>query len=359
MLNVCGLKRKLLDIQEFKNTLLKCDISLLCETKLDNADNELIQEAIHKLKLKAFFKNRRIVSAWRSGGLCIIYNENIEKYVTYVESKCNLVQWLKIDKSLLGTDKHVLIGNTYIPPVGTRYESVTPFFDLQDELMRFKDSHICIAGDLNSHSGTDRDYVISEDFTPDQLAFDSESQCLLTNTAWLSSKMFNLSRSNTDFRKVDIHGRQLIEFCKSNGLFICNGRMITDPNGKATTKQGSVIDYMLASPVIINQIKNFFVHDFDAIYSDKHCRVSWSITCSSPIETNTNNQESNMINIKKTHRNMWTSDKAIIFSEQLDVNEVNNIRGHLTNNTIDVTCMLSKIQKNSLKSQQIRYSDIN
>ena len=134
MLNVCGLKRKLLDIQEFKNTLLKCDISLLCETKLDNADNELIQETINKLKLKAFFKNRRIVSAWRSGGLCIIYNENIEKYLTYVESKCNPVQWLKIDKSFLGTDKDVLIGNTYIPPVGTRYESVTPFLDLLEPI---------------------------------------------------------------------------------------------------------------------------------------------------------------------------------------------------------------------------------
>ena len=56
ILNVCGLKRKLLDIPEFKDTLIKHDISLLCETKLDKADIELINESINISISKLFIK---------------------------------------------------------------------------------------------------------------------------------------------------------------------------------------------------------------------------------------------------------------------------------------------------------------
>ena len=345
IINVCGLKRKLLDIPEFKDTLIKHDISLLCETKLDDVDKELINESINNINLKAFYKNRETRNPWRSGGLCIIYNVNIEKHLTYVESKCNLVQWLKIDKSLMGTDKDIVIGNTYIPPVGTKYVSATPYLDLQDELMRFRDSHICITGDLNSHTGTKRDYVVSDDFIPDQLNFDMEAQALLNNIAKLNTNNCKLNRSNEDPKQIDIYGKHLIEFCKSNGLLICNGRLNSEPNGKATTTQGSVIDYLLANPCIIKNIRNFSVHDFDAIFSDKHSRVSWSIMCSTPIINSNSNKESNIISIKKTHRNMWTSEKAIPFSEQLDINEVNNIRENLSSNVSDVTCILNRLQK--------------
>ena len=78
ILNVCGLRRKI-EIPEFRNALKSHDISLLCETKLDDADNDTIQEAVKDLNLKVFFKNRKALSARRSGGLCIIINKNIEK----------------------------------------------------------------------------------------------------------------------------------------------------------------------------------------------------------------------------------------------------------------------------------------
>ena len=65
-----------------------------------------------------------------------------------------------------------------------------------------------------------------------------------------------LDRSNLDRRKLCTHGLQLIDFCKTNSIFIFNGRMITDKTGKATTTKGSLIDYMLASPVIISKTDN-------------------------------------------------------------------------------------------------------
>ena len=110
IINVCGLKGKL-DIPEFKNNLRLFDISLLCETKLDKMDENYIIDIITPLRLKAFFKHRKTLSTWRSGGLCILYKEHMEKYIKHINSNCKLVQWLLISKLLIGTDKDVLVGS--------------------------------------------------------------------------------------------------------------------------------------------------------------------------------------------------------------------------------------------------------
>ena len=84
-INVCGLKSKL-DIPEFRDTLKVYDISLLCETKLDECDEEYILSLISPLKLKAFFKHRKTLTAWRSGGLCILYKKSLDKYFFCINS---------------------------------------------------------------------------------------------------------------------------------------------------------------------------------------------------------------------------------------------------------------------------------
>ena len=207
---MCGLRGKL-DIIEFRNKLQSFDISFLSETKLDDADIDTIQGIITNLGLKAFFKNRKCLTAWRSGGLCILYKVNIEKYISHVISNCKLVQWLKISKAFLGTGKDVMFGNTYVPPDGTRYQNLTPFMDLREEVRKYENHHVCIAGDLNSHTGTDRDYVVAEDFEPEQLDFDSEAQNYLNNINLLKHHKISLSRSNVDRRK-NVYGNQLIDF---------------------------------------------------------------------------------------------------------------------------------------------------
>ena len=148
-----------------------------------------------------------------------------------------------------------------------------------------------------------------------------------------------------DHRRPNQRGNQLIKFCKSNNLFISNGRLNSDMSGKATTSDGSLIDYMIASPVLLCKVENFLVHDFDAIFSDKHCRVSWSIKCiNQPHNLNKITDTSNVISIKKTHRNMWASDKAIDFTKQLKVNDINNIKNKLDNHETHIDCILSDVQ---------------
>ena len=238
-----------------------------------------------------------------------------------------------------------MIGNTYVPPEGTRYQSLTPFQDLQEEVVKFDNCYICIAGDLNSHTGTVRDYIEINDFMPEQLDFDSEVHNHLSSIRWLQDHNISLGRSNVDHRILNNHGTQLIEFCKTNNLLICNGRLNCDKIGKATTSEGSLLDYLLASPAILNKIEMFSVYEFDAIFSDKHCRVSWSIKCYNQSHINIKDERSNLITIKKGHRNMWTSESATVFSNQINIDEVNNIKEDLDNSNTEINSILNDIQK--------------
>ena len=67
----------------------------------------------------------------KSGGLAVAIHKNITKYVTYIESDCNLVLWFKIDKHLVKTDSNILFGVTYVPPESSDYADNDPFLSIQ------------------------------------------------------------------------------------------------------------------------------------------------------------------------------------------------------------------------------------
>ena len=61
-------------------------------------------------------------------------------------------------------------------------------------------------------------------------------------------------------------------------ICIFNGRAGEDRGvGKATTKNNSLIDYVIGSPYILSKVKNFKVNPFDPLFSDCHCMVEWQI----------------------------------------------------------------------------------
>ena len=41
---------------------------------------------------------------------------------------------------------------------------------------------------------------------------------------------------------------------------------------------------------------------------------------------------------------MWTSDKSVAFADQMNINEISNIRSSLADNNTDVNCIMEKIQ---------------
>ena len=74
-----------------------------------------------------------------------------------------------------------------------------------------------------------------------------------------------------------MRGKQLLSLCKSHGLLIANGRTGYDKlNGNFTTKDNSVIDYVVMSAGLLAKVDTLELVIFDPLISDVHKAVEFS-----------------------------------------------------------------------------------
>jgi hypothetical protein len=60
--------------------------------------------------------------------------------------------------------------------------------------------------------------------------------------------------------RIFISKNLLLEFCKYNNMFICNGRMCNDKGvGKFTSKDASLVDYVIGSIRLLTLVRHFSV----------------------------------------------------------------------------------------------------
>ena len=199
-------------IPEFKENLCNYSIICLCETKLDDIDNEDISCQLDNLGFSVYFKNRKPISNYRSGGLCVIIKKDLQEFVSIVETDSKLVQWFKIDKTLTGYDKDVIVGNVYIPPEGTRYQNDVPLVEIQDEMVNFAmDKLICLTGDFNAHTKTNRDFIAGNEFIMNQLEFNSKISAMLDDVGTLDVLGIQINRNSQDIKNVNSQGNSLLQ----------------------------------------------------------------------------------------------------------------------------------------------------
>ena len=72
-----------------------------------------------------------------------------------------------------------------------------------------------------------------------------------------------------DQHKINKWGSLLLEFCKTTGMCIVNGRF-GPPSSKCTTINDTVIDYFICTPTMLSFISNMNVHTFNPCLSDVH-----------------------------------------------------------------------------------------
>ena len=108
--------------------------------------------------------------------------------------------------------------------------------------------NILICGDLNSRTGTEPDFVILDNSNNDVLPDD-----------YVPDEFF--VRSSED-KTINSNGRKL-DFCKQNGLRICNGRIGEDRNfGKCTfigSAGRSLVNYVISNPLMFEVFRKFRV----------------------------------------------------------------------------------------------------
>ena len=93
-INVCGIKQ-ILVCPDFIELILKYDVCIFVETKLDDIDSLTIP------KNYQYFSKIRKRCKTKSCGIVIIYKSELHKYLHFYKTECEFVQWVKFSKDIV------------------------------------------------------------------------------------------------------------------------------------------------------------------------------------------------------------------------------------------------------------------
>ena len=159
---------------------------------------------------------------------------------------------------------------------------------------------------------------------------------------------------------INVYGYQMLDVCKSNYLFILNGRFGEDKiSPKLTCKDASTVDYFISSPQIFAHTADFQVHDFSTLYSDSHCPIALHLGNCSGTTPGTEIRDCANSKIKL---NLWNKEKKEIFTENLNRSYIADIDAKLNflNCAEDVTVsdinsVINDINDHFLKTCEITF----
>ncbi|CAG2187369.1 unnamed protein product [Mytilus edulis] len=201
------------------------------------------------------------------------------------------------------------------------YSSKDAFDEIETELITLKDQSTATAllGDFNARSGSLCDYIIPDDELSKILNYDGidEIDRCLYDYHYLCLYNVPLQRSSEDKGRINVYDNKLLQLCKNNCLYIANGRIGNDTNiGKVTSKETSLVDYLIVSGDLFPYITEFEVIDFDSLFSDIHCRLQFNLSSMLPDDLLHKN---NSPNVPSKHIR-WIGDKRDQFVDSVERN---------------------------------------
>lgn len=131
--------------------------------------------------------------------------------------------------------------------------------------------------------------------------------------------MCSETRVTQDAHRPNNYGNKLIEFCKTLGLYIMNGRVGKDQYvGALTCKNSSVVDYAIGAASFISMVYDFEILEFDQMYSDVHSGLSLSLKVDIENATKRNVGEQSVDMIEddmhiSVEKYLWHKDKQNSF----------------------------------------------
>ncbi|CAC5386352.1 E3.2.1.14 [Mytilus coruscus] len=295
-----------------------------------------------------YFCKHRSAFDRKSGGLTIVYKENLKSYLKFHKTKSDFVQWVSISNELLLDDKELLLGCVYIPPENSKYASKEVFTEIEDELLHLQHNrcNIALLGDFNAKTRTLDDFVVPDDSLFEVLDNFDDNELLV----YLFSE---------DTSSVNNYGYKLLDFCKRLNIYIGNSRLNGNDKsiGKKACKDVSLVDYFLISSNVFPCVKSFDVLDYNPLYSDVHCGLS--VYLHSNVKKNTTKQ--NVGHCSKSNYIKWNVAKQdefveAIFSSQLSFGELDTIfneecEGNQVKHVIDKAVnKIGEIFRNTVKS---------
>ena len=237
--NVGGLKKKTLD-REIIEYLKTFHVIGLLETWVFGDNGVEIQgfKSIAKQSFKKGFRGRK------AGGLNVLIKESKEIKYEVIKNLLRETIWLKVN---LGGEK-LLLCFAYVQPENSVYfrKGIMKEIELEANKINRENSEysILMLGDFNARTGRKTGEIVDE-----------------WNDFNLEVNSFLCERQSKD-KIINKHGKDLLELCNNEDLFILNGRVKGDEKGELTciTSIGnSVVDYGIASRTLLDFIDEFVV----------------------------------------------------------------------------------------------------
>ena len=296
------------------------DIVCLSETKLSDIDIIDTENFIFKYKNRKKFNNR-------SGGIALGYKTYLNDYIKIIDTDCPFVLWFSVDKKILRTLQNVIFGIIYIPPESSKYATDDAFSEIEMEFQRLNrnSNFVCLLGDMNARTGNLPDFLEQED-NDDYFAQNIVDIDTFSDAEILAELGIPKIRNSID-KIVNRYGRKLIDLCKNNNVFIFNGRVGTDVTGKPTSKNLSVIDYVISTAPFLQLVHDFDILDFSKLFSDIHSPLSLKLI------SKVNTQITGHVGPKKVKQ--WKPEKKNDFVNNLDKHRIQTLHLNLSNANMD------------------------
>ena len=179
----------------------------------------------------------------------IFFKKHLTSKIVLQKTSKNFV-WCQIDKSLVGTDKHLYLCGAYIPPENSHHYSNDLFEELENDISHFRSKgKIMLLGDLNARTGKSNDYITAD------------GNHFLCSGILEEQAAFAETRNNLD-NNINNHGKFILEICKNFDIRILNGRFRGDSLGNFTyhgRNGNSTIDYIFCDQMLFNNVEYFIV----------------------------------------------------------------------------------------------------
>ena len=334
---MCGLRRRS-NFPEFLEFVQQFDLLCFTETKINQTD------VISFPGYDCIAQPRKQPFRRRSGGISIYFKDKFSRFISKIDTASDYVSWISIDKSLTQLDENLILGSVYIPPECSLFYNNEEMTTLENEISSFcgENKYVLLTGDFNARTAVLCDYTEPDTFLPEYFDFDDETSEFFYSVSKLDSYNIPKDRKSMDKHTNNI-GYKLIDICKNNNMFLCNGRIGNDKHhGKLTFKKVSVIDYTISSVEALPYLQKFEVQETDSLFSDGHNLLSCSVVL--PRNETITPQRN-----ETTYPPKWDEKYTNAFFGNIDRNEISSIINFL-NSSVN--------SKNDINSVTERISDI-
>ena len=131
--------------------------------------------------------------------------------------------------------------------------------------------------DFNSRTKNENDFISLDSDLMDDTRIGDEFASAINAENEFKNLGFSQERPSMD-KGINQYGRRFLDLCKTNTLYIVNGRIGEDRyHGRVRCKGNSTVDHMIASPQLFTRILQFQIDELSPLFSDVHSALHVSI----------------------------------------------------------------------------------